>query len=217
MALRLVTGPAEQPVTLDEARMHLRVSEPDEDSMIKGLIIAATQWAESIIEGAIVTQTFEVILDAFPDARTQWRGPPDVSPSANIPLIPLGRITQGHIALRSPLQTVNSVKYVDPAGILQTMDPAQYVVEQYDGPGFVRPAFGCNWPSYRRQGNAVIVNFTAGFGNASQVPQAIKQAILLLIGQLYLYREATINLSLMEPPFSVHSLLSYYRTITIPM
>jgi uncharacterized phiE125 gp8 family phage protein len=83
------------------------------------------------------------------------------------------------------LQSVTSVKYYDPDGVQQTMDPAGYIASGQQ----IVPVDA--WPDYdTTRPGAVTVRFTAGYGNATAVPAAIKAAILLYIGDLYANREA---------------------------
>src|SRR5262245_61367182 len=94
MALRLLTPPDTPPVSLDEAKAHLRVDHTDDDNYITALIAAATTYLDGwngVLGRAMITQEWELVLDAFPcgDAIE----------------IPLG-----------PLQDVSRVAYDDSAG-----------------------------------------------------------------------------------------------------
>src|SRR5690606_26519144 len=106
----------------------------------------------------ITTQTLELVLDAFP--RTV----------INVPL--------------PPLQTVDSIAYIDPDGQTQTLDPQTYDVDAVGGR--VAPAYGEAFPATRAVQNAVTVRFTAGY---TSVPEPIRAAMLLIIGDLYANRE----------------------------
>jgi len=48
MPLQLVTPPVDEPVTLAEAKLHLRVDFDEDDALILALISAARQAAEAI-------------------------------------------------------------------------------------------------------------------------------------------------------------------------
>jgi uncharacterized phiE125 gp8 family phage protein len=56
----------------------------------------------------------------------------------------------------------------------------------------------------------VQIDYTAGFGSAANVPEDIKQAILLLVGEWHEFREAAINGTVNKIPNSVEALLSTY-------
>lgn len=170
MWLAHVTPPAEMPVTLDEAKRHLRVLNNAEDTLITALIAAATQHLEGrggILGRALVTQTWDMRIDAFP------------------------RSHKGRIELpMPPLQSVTWIKYVDAAGAEVTLPAERYVVDAQHMIGRVRPAYGTQWPSALDDEGAVRIRFVAGYGAAGAVPDPIKQAILLLVGHWWINREA---------------------------
>jgi len=75
MSLTIVTPPAEEPVTLTEAKNHLRVDLSDDDSLISALIVAAREHAEAITRRAFITQTLKLSLDAFPATTVRSMSP----------------------------------------------------------------------------------------------------------------------------------------------
>lgn len=164
MALKLITAPTTYPVTLAEAKLHCRVDVADDDALITALITAATEMAEQKTGLAIMTQTWELTLDAFPDA------------------LELTRV---------PVQSITSVKYYDTAGAQQTLSPAAYALDNADAFGFsyVVPAYNGTWPDTRDQINAVSVQYVAGYANAAAVPESIKQWIKLMLSTMYDNRE----------------------------
>ena len=165
MALKLITAATTLAVSLVEAKEHLRVTESNEDTLITGMIAAATETAEQITGRAIMPQTWELTLDAFPGA------------------FELTRI---------PAVSVTSLKYTDSAGVLTTMDAADYTMDIADDFGFayVIPAYGAEWPTARDQVNAVAVRYVAGYANAAAVPEGIKSWIKLTVSTMYENREA---------------------------
>lgn len=192
-ALSLVTAPAAEPVSRSEAKAHLRIeaSVTDDDTLIDALIVAAREHVEDFTRRALVTQTWDLKLDAFPcDAYIK---------------VPLPR-----------LQSVTSITYVDTAGTTQTWSSSDYQVDTASEPGRIAPAYGESWPDTRAgQLNAVTVRFVAGYGAASAVPQKIKQAMLLIIGHWYEHREnVVISAQAQEIPFAAEMLLWPYRVLS---
>lgn len=181
MSLKLITGPTEEPISLQEAKLHLRViadvadvAAHPEDAAISAMIAAARQSAEHITGRAMMPQTWELALDEF-------------EPSIYLP--------------KPPLVSVTSVKYLDDDGVSQTLDPAVYFVDDYGIPAKLTPAYGESWPSTRRQANAVMIRYQAGYANAAAVPQEIKAWMLLKIGMLYANRESVaVGVSVAEVP-----------------
>jgi len=91
-----------------------------------------------------------------------------------------------------PLQTVESVVYVDENGDTQTLDPSQYVVDNSEEPARIVPAFGACWPRVQPQPGAVKVAFTAGYGDAADnVPKDLKHWMLLHLTHWFRNREAS--------------------------
>lgn len=161
MAIKIITGPVTEPVTEDEAKLHLRVDATDEDTPIARMIVTARQEAENLTRRALITQTLELGLSHWPEC-------------IKLP--------------RPPLVSVTSIKYVDTAGTLQTLDAADYLVDDYNEPARIIPAYGKVWPLIRHQPNAIVVRYVAGYGAASDVPAAIKNWMLLKIGTMYKMR-----------------------------
>ncbi len=168
MGLVLVTAPGVEPVSLAEAKSHLRVDTTDDDALITALITAAREQVENDTRRALVTQTWDYVLDAFP--------------SGSEIVLPL-----------PPLQSVTSITYRDKDGNSSTFDASNYVVDTAGMFGRVVLKSGVTWPSVTLYpAGAVTVRFVAGYGDAGAVPQSLKQAILLLVGHLYENREAAI-------------------------
>ena len=164
MALIRIAAPASEPLTLAEAKLHCRVDGSDEDALITALIVAAREQAEHETGRALVTQTWELVHDAFPEA---------------------------FVLRRAPIQSVTSIKYLDAAtGAEQTLDPADYLLDKDSEPGYVVPAYGKAWLSTWPVPNAVRVRYVCGYGIAAAVPIAIKQWMLLAIGTMYAQRES---------------------------
>ena len=191
MGLRLITPPAEEPITLEEAKQHLRVEDSSQDLLIGLYIMAARQHIDGKdgwLGRAIVSQTWELSLDTFPADEIQ------------IPLVPLVSIT--------------SVVYDDEDGIEQTIDGADYTL---DPAGWVVTAGDYSWPTPITAINAVRVRFVAGYGDAADVPATIKAAILLMVGDLYAQREsfATGPASAVPMSTTVENLLAPLRVWTL--
>ncbi|KPK67832.1 MAG: hypothetical protein AMJ84_12255 [Acidithiobacillales bacterium SM23_46] len=179
---------ASAPVSLDEAKKHLRVTQTDEDTLIETLILVATAHAEQR-QGRTYMQTQKVLqLDEFPTV-IEPPGP--------------------------PLLSVQSIQYIDIDGQTQTVDAADYQVDTYNAPGRIKPAYEKSWPATRSVLNAVTVNYTAGYGEASAVPVECKQAILLLVGHLFEHRESVSELKLQEVPQAVAALLGPKKVYTL--
>lgn len=185
MAYQLVAAPGVEPVTLAEARAHLRVTATDEDWLIQAHIIAARRRAESLTHRRLVTQTWDWFLDRFPCWEME---------------VPFGQ-----------LQSVTSVKYLDTAGVEQTLAGTEYLVDAKSDPGRITPAYGKVWPTTRAQMNAVTIRFVCGYGLADRVPWEIRAAILLMVGHLFEHREDVSDFQAFALPDGAEMLLAPYR------
>jgi uncharacterized phiE125 gp8 family phage protein len=161
MEPKLITPPDEEPVTLQEARAHLRL-ESGEDDYLTALIKTARRYCEAFQQRAYVTQTWDLYLNSFPCGCIKVSLP--------------------------PLQSVTFIKYKDCEGILQTLDPSEYLVDVFSEPGFIFFAYEKSWPATYPEANAVQIRFVAGYGAAAEVPCEIKHAILLKVADLYEHR-----------------------------
>ena len=204
-----MTPPTAEPVTLAEAKLHLRVDGTDEDTLITMLISSARTHAENVCRRSFMTQTWCLYLDGFP--RQGYYGVIAGDASAREYSV---RVRGGRIDLPYPqLQSVGYISYIDPEGAYQTLNQALYKADLYSEPGVVTPAAGGYWPETQNVVNAVQIGYTAGYGNAAAVPASIKAWILLRVGALYANREEVIvetRVSSVDLPF-VHGLLDPYR------
>ncbi len=87
-----------------------------------------------------------------------------------------------------PLQEIAFIKYRDSIGVLQTLDPSDYVVDIFSEPGLICRAYGRSWPTTYPETNVVQIRFFAGYDAASDVPQEVKHAIQVKVADLYEHR-----------------------------
>lgn len=187
MSLTLVTAPTVEPVTLAEAKTHLRVDGTDDDTLISALITAAREHVDGRdgwLGRALCTQTWDCHYDTFPDDGLLY--------------LPL-----------APVQSVTSVKYIDPDGVQQTFSSDNYALgADLDWSPRVILGWDKSWPSIRAVPEAVTVRVVAGYAS---VPRPICQALLLLIGHWHEHREAVMEGTFREVPTTVSALLTPYR------
>lgn len=185
-----MTPPAVEPVTLAEAKQHLRVDTNDDDAYIAGLIQAAREWVESYLDRTLVLTQWTMRLEEFPEEIELPRPPVATSGTA----------------------TAVTVTYTMATGTTATLDSAQYRVDRHSTPGELYPLYAGTWPVNRADENAISVTWWAGYGpNGSDVPAAIRHAMLMLIGTWYERRASADNMGNAEVPFGVRSLLDSQR------
>ena len=193
----LVTGPVEEPITLEEAKLHLRVDEDlhEEDGLIDALIRAARVHVENETGRALLTQTWRFYLDVFP--RTGYR-----DTAITLPM--------------SPVQSVTHVKYYNESDVLTTLSAASYVVDLASDSGRILSASTIGWPSSYYRLNAVEVEAVVGWTNVSLIPPTLKAAMKLLIGIWYEQREGVVvGTSAQKVPDTVDALLAPHRILAV--
>lgn len=198
MTAVLITPPTVPVVTLEEAKAHLRVDHADDDALIGGMIAAAVGHLDPAGSGwlgrALRPQTWELRLDAFPC------GP------IHIPY--------------PPLISVESVKYDDADGVERTATVGidYRVLSGGAWKSRLEPIYGGSWPSARCDHEAVRVRYVGGHAPAAGatpdvLPFQIKAAVLLMVGDLFAFRETVATGGPAKVPVSatVDALLSTLR------
>jgi uncharacterized phiE125 gp8 family phage protein len=149
--LHLIT-PTHEPVSLIEAKTHLRVYATDEDTLITARIAAARARAENETQRSIMAQRLKLVADAFPGPTMAGVAFGELySLPAHALQIPAGAVLQ-----------VVSITYLDMSGVRQTMPAADYAVDLASEPVRITPVFGKIWPIALPQIGAIEVTFDAG-------------------------------------------------------
>lgn len=160
MALKLVVPPESEPLSLAEAKEHVKPDETaSENSRLQRAIAGVRELAEQHTKRSLITQSWRKTLDEFPQA------------------IQLDR---------PPVQSVTHIKYYDEDGVQQTLSPSLYYLDAESEPCWVVPAAGTSWPGTDVRANAVEVEYVTGYGDAAaDVPSAIKLWMLALISAVF--------------------------------
>lgn len=160
----LLAGPAEEPVSLAEARAFLKLDDTAEDALVTTLIGAARLHVEGVTGRALLAQSWRVVLDAWPDDR-----------QVRLPV--------------TPFMAVTEITAYDTAGAGHDVPLAQFLREP---DRLLLPATVAGMPVLReRQG--IEIDYVAGFGTEPEdVPADIRQALLALLAYWYEHRDAVI-------------------------
>lgn len=180
MGYKQVTAPSGEPVSLQEAKAHMRVFITDDDTLIGMLIVAARQYAEQLTARCFITQTWQLVLDSFPGPGVAGFAPWGV---------PFTLPGNAILLEKGPIQSVDSITYVDMNSSTQTLASTEYIADLSGHLVRITPKFGKVWPVALPQIASVTVAFTAGYGAASAVPPGLKQWMLLRIAALYENKE----------------------------
>ena len=193
-SLSVATDPAVEPVTLAEAKAHLRVDIDDDNDYISALITSARIYAEEYLDRALVSQQLTMRMDTFPYEFELPRPPMAASGTLTATTVTYS-IDPGSSGTATPTTT--------------TLSADTYRVDREATPGKIRTVYNGTWPSHLTDPNAVSVTWWAGYGpSGSDCPQAIRSAILMIVAQLYERRLAADSVGGQEVPFGVKALLN---------
>lgn len=151
---------AQLPVTLEEAKAHLCVTEDFQDELLRSYLEAAVDWARETTRRAIAKRDYLITRDRFP--FQVWE-------------LPLGKI-----------QSITSVKYIDLNGALLTWtgSPLPYEIDlATEHNPRLRPKENDSWPSTGNFLSAAQVRVTAGW-DQDDIPFTVRSAILLKLAEL---------------------------------
>ncbi|MDR7222624.1 head-tail connector protein [Aminobacter aminovorans] len=161
MTLIRTVAPTAEPVTLVDAKAHLRVTHTSEDGLISGLIRAAREDVERATGMALIDQTWRLVLD-------RW-------PADNFVML-----------MRHPVRQVLSVTIFGSEGAASIVNPADYQLDMLSRPARIHFDRA---PERLRVMNGVEIDFRTGFGEAgTDVPDLLKRAVLLLVAHWYDFR-----------------------------
>jgi len=190
MAIIVVTPPAIEPITLEEARTHIRSDSADDGTEVTQFIETARVKMEAKLRRALITQTLDIFRDSFPGLLGVIEIP------------------------RPPTQSVTSITYLDTNGDSQTLSASNYVVTTNSTPARIVPADGEQWPDTQVMVDAVTIRIVAGYGDAAaDVPAPIVQGMLLAITDMYDHRGTQIiGAAASAMPITVDRVISEYKT-----
>jgi uncharacterized phiE125 gp8 family phage protein len=189
-SLTRATAPPVEPVTLSEAKAHLRVDTATDDAYIGSLITAAREWCEQYLDRTLVHTQWVMRFDRFP---------PDGTMDIELPRPPMATLGA---------TTAVALTFTYENGTTATYSTASYRVDRDGVPGTVKTLYGQTWPPHLQDDNAISVTWWGGYGaSGTSVPAAIRHAMLMLVGMWYERRMAADSMSGNEIPFGVQSLL----------
>ncbi len=165
MGLQLTAPPAVEPVTVNEAKAHLRIDHGDEDALIASFIATSRLQIEAALNLALITQSWSWRFDSWPDDKV-----------VRLPL--------------RPVQSIDAVQITAADGTVEPIPPERFLLDGASLPARLVSTAG----AFPRPGAAALgidVAFTAGYGSAAtDVPAPIRQAVLMLTAHWYEHRQA---------------------------
>lgn len=165
----LIAGPTLEPITVADAKRHCRIDVDDDNASVNDWIKASRAQVEYDTSLKLYTQTWDLTLDAFPS----WRQP--IS-------LPFG-----------PLQSVTSIKYYDSTNTLQTWASSNYTTDTSSATPRIGLTDTGDWPSDLRIFQPGLVRVVVGWASVTSIPENLRHAVRLIIGQLMKSREPVVD------------------------
>jgi uncharacterized phiE125 gp8 family phage protein len=191
MALALTSGPAEEPITVSEAKAHLRLDGSAEDILVASLIVTSRLHIEAALGLALIIQGWRLTLDRWPEGG-----------EVRFPL--------------RPIRSITSVTVLDKAGTPAVVPEEDYILDGEALRPRLIPRDGA-WPRPERPAKGIEIAFEAGLAeDAEGVPQPIRHALLLLVAHWYEHRDPLeIGSAGAAIPAAVSDLLKPYREVRL--
>ena len=163
MTIAELAPPVGEPLTLAEARAHLRIDDTADDPVIADLITTVREHLERTTGLVLIARSFRLYLDRWPQGRVLEIG-------------------------RGPIRSIETITGYDALGAPFEADMTGFVLDgRASPPRLFLPAA----PETARAVNGIEIDFTAGFGTTgAEVPASLKRALLLHLALLHAYRGA---------------------------
>lgn len=156
----IITDPTEEAIDIDDAKGFLGIEGDEDDTRINGLIKSARQEFETWCDRALISSTWDMYLDAFPCHDIRIPG----------------------------LVSVTSIKYLDTSGTEKTLSASYYRVTaagRDGGIGRIQLRYGYSWPLVYSEDDVVTIRYVAGWSDADEVPELIKDGLRACIAERY--------------------------------
>lgn len=184
-SLRRIDGPLVEPVSLLDAKNHLRIDAEftQDDLYLQGLITAARIHVENASDRTLIRSKWQMKFDVFPGWGIELPKPPIMSDAVE-------------------------VTYVPSDGVYVPVSFTNFRTDRDATPAAIYPQWNGFWPTCRGAENDVTVSYWAGFGpSGEQVPTPARHAILMLVAHWYANREAVAPGSMNPVPMAVELML----------
>lgn len=176
-------SPSTELWTTAQVESYLRLDAPDtnESALIDSYVKAAREKFERVTGRAFVTQTWQLTMDSFyshGDAENHLDGfhelpvsyYNDYNDELDLPVL--------------PVQSVTSIVTYDDSNAASTFSSDNYQLDTSSGRIYLDA--GQTWPTDIRDRSGIVITFVAGYGDqAADVPEALRQAVLIYAGALY--------------------------------
>lgn len=184
--LALNTAATASPVTVAEVKANARIDGDDEDALVAAYIAAAVRSIEEMTGRALMAQTWDYKTYGLKGNRK----------------IKLPKV---------PVSAISAVTYFDRDNAEQSLSAGNFLLYTADDKAIVQPSDGTDWPSTYDRPDAVKITFVAGYSSASDVPEGLRQAVILLATHWFEHRAPVGDGKAMPIPFAIEHLVGLDR------
>lgn len=187
-SLTVISPPAEPAVPLSQVKAFLRIGHEGEDTLVTGLIEAATQRVETAGDLALVTRSLRLTLPRWPQRL----------------------VLQGLRLSPVPVQSLQAVRVFDEAGASTDLTDRFELIEHRL---CLRP-----WQTVAAvpSGGRIEIEYIAGFGEQAAIPADLVQAVMRLCAMAYSQGRGDGQTALRQDlPDDVESILKSYRRVRL--
>ena len=191
MGIYQLSGPGAEPISLDEVKAHVRIDGSTEDALLQSLILTSRLHVEAALGLALLSQSWRLALDEWPDDGV-----------VKLPI--------------SPVSAVTEVRILAADGTPSVVDETTFEIDRSQRPARMFPKSGV-WPKTARAIAGIEIDLEVGFGaSANDVPEPVRQALLLLVAHWYEHRDPVeIGKPSTAVPHAVSRLLHPYRAVRL--
>lgn len=183
LLFKIITPNTTQVLQLADVKKHLQIdaSFTDDDAMLTAIMTAVRKHTEEYLGRFLLTTTIEQYY-------SKWHA-------------------GGLVLFFTPVTSVASVKYFDTEGAEQTLSTDVYETDASQEPSLLLNKWNQEFPALRGHHNDVTVRYVCGYASAADVPESIKQAMLLMVTSYYEHRDDAVK----RMPTTSEYLLRNYR------
>ena len=182
-----VTEPTVEPVSVAEAKQHLRIDADftDDDLYVASLITAARHYVENYVDRTLLRTQLRMKLDYFPVWDLPLPRPPVMADPVIVQYVP----------------SDSSLGYA-------LTSYTNFRTDRDATPAVIRPQWNGTWPTVRGAENDVVISWWAGYGTTgADVPVPARHAMLLILSHWYRTRESVSETRFAPVPMSAETLL----------
>jgi len=183
------------------AKEFLRVTHSNDDTLIASMIAGAIEVAQNFTNRKFLEYEYKLVMATWDDVYVSNSYSGNLYRDVATSLSSYGGYYSRWTGLQQiqfpypPLISVTHVKYYDTSDSETTWNSSNYNVGKFmNQKGFIEIKDGVSTPSLYKRDDAIEIQFKCGYGtSSSDVPDAIKQAILLIVGKMYELREDSVS------------------------